>query len=164
MIFTRNLLAAALAACVAMPAFATDIKVMDAYARSASPGAVTGAAFMHVTNTGAAEDRLIAVASPAAEKVELHTHEEDANGVMRMLHVEEGFALPAGETLILERGGKHVMLIGLTAPLAQGEMVPITLTFEQAGDIEIAVPVDLERMGGHSMGHGSDHGASGDGS
>ena len=163
MVFTRNILAAALAACVAMPVFASDIKVMDAYARSASPGAVTGAAFMHLTNTGAAEDRLIAVASPAAEKVELHTHEEDANGVMRMLHVEDGFALPAGQTLILERGGKHVMLMGLTAPLTQGEMVPFTLIFEQAGEIEIDVPVDLERKGGHSMGHGSDHGASDEG-
>ncbi|MBZ8117109.1 copper chaperone PCu(A)C [Roseovarius sp. LXJ103] len=160
MISTRNLMAGLLAAFIAVPAFAADIKVMDAYARSASPGAVTGAAFMHVMNTGAEEDRLIAAASPAAEKVELHTHEEDANGVMRMIHVEEGFVLPAGETLMLERGGKHVMLMGLTGPLAQDDMVEITLTFEQAGEIKIEVPVDLERQGGHSMDHGSDHGAS----
>jgi len=155
MTFKLSLIAGVVAAFMAVPAYAGDIMIKDAYARSASPGAATGAAFLHVMNTGAVEDRLIGAASPVAELVQLHTHEEDANGVMRMLHVQEGFAVPAGGMLMLERGGKHVMLMGLTAPLVQGYMVPVTLTFEQAGEIEIEVPVDLERIGGHGAEEGS---------
>ncbi|HAR50783.1 MAG TPA: copper-binding protein, partial [Roseovarius nubinhibens] len=58
--------------------------------------------------------------------------------------------------------GKHVMFMGLTQPFREGESVPLTLTFEQAGDVVIEVPVDLQRseMGGHDhAGHAgqSDH-------
>lgn len=159
MTLKRNFMAAALAGLMALPAAAGDIMVSDAYARSSSPTAKTGAAFLHIMNHGASDDRLVAAASPVAEMVQLHTHEEDANGVMRMMHVEEGFALPAGGMLMLDRGGKHVMFMGLTEPLAQGDMVPLTLVFEKAGEVVIEVPVDLERTGAHGdhSGHG-DHG------
>lgn len=143
---------------LAMPAIACDIEVHDAYALSASPTAKTGAAFMEIVNVGDA-DHLIGVASPAAERVELHAHVESGDGVMQMIHVEDGFELPARSTLTLQRGGKHVMLMGLTAPLVQGNMVPVTLSFEKAGDITVDVPVDLERKPGVAMDHDMDHGA-----
>jgi hypothetical protein len=150
-----TVLAALAATTFAMPAIAQDIMVKDPYARSSAMSAKSGAAFMMIENTGDADDRLIAAASPAAEMVQLHTHEEDDMGVMRMIHVEEGFAVPAGETLMLKRGGHHVMFMGLTAPFEQGDMIPLTLTFEEAGEMEIEVPVDLERkpMHGHQHGH-----------
>jgi hypothetical protein len=66
--------------------------------------------------------------------------------VMRMVHVEEGFELPAGETVVLERGGRHVMFMGLAGPMEQGETVAVTLTFEQAGDMRVEIPVDLDRQ------------------
>ena len=138
----------------ALPAMAGDIMVDDAYARSSAMSAKTGAAFMMIHNHGNAEDRLIGVASPAAKLVQLHTHKEDANGVMKMMHVEEGFALPADGMIKMQRGGHHVMFMGITEPFEQGDMIPLTLTFEKAGDMEIEVPVDLERqpMGGHNHG------------
>ena len=37
------------------------------------------------------------------------------------------------------------MLSGLTEPLVQGAIVPITLVFERAGDVPISVLVDLDR-------------------
>ncbi|WP_138934502.1 copper chaperone PCu(A)C [Roseovarius arcticus] len=147
MSFTFRSIAVAAAIACAMPAFAQGITVEDAYVRSASPTAKTGAAFMQVVNDGE-DDRLIGAASPAANVVQLHTHIEGGDGVMQMKHVEEGFDVPAGTTLSMERGGKHVMMMGLTAPLAQGDVVPVTLTFEKAGDITIDVPVDLKRMPG----------------
>jgi copper(I)-binding protein len=157
-----TILAASAAVFLAFPAFAQAIAVQDPYARSASAMATTGAAFMVITNTGGAADRLIGASSDAAEKVELHTHKEDANGVMRMIHVEEGFDLPEGGEIVMERGGHHVMFMGLKAPMVQGEMIDLTLVFEQAGEVAVQVPVDLERMpqagahGGHgAMGHGT---------
>ena len=148
---------AALAALCALPALAGDIAIEDAYARAASPTAKSGAAFMLIRNAGEADDRLVAATSDVAARVELHTHVKDGD-VMRMIHVEEGFALPAGETLVLERGGMHVMFMGLTRPLEQGDMVDVTLTFEEAGDVVVQIPVDLERMpGGHGAMNHSAH-------
>ncbi|MCL3880953.1 copper chaperone PCu(A)C [Marivita sp. GX14005] len=141
----KTILTGATALFFALPAFA-EIEVSDAYARSASPMAKTGAAFMILRNTGAEDDRLVDVSSDIAAKVELHTHEENAEGVMRMIHVEEGFDLPAGGETVLQRGGKHVMMMGLNEPLDEGKTVSITLTFEKAGDMVVDVPVDLERQ------------------
>ena len=152
----------------ALPAFA-DIVVDDQYARSSN--AMAGAAFMVIKNTGDAPDHLLSATSDAAQRVELHTHIEDENGVMRMTHVEEGFMLPAGGEIVLQRGGKHVMFMGLNAPFEQGELVTVTLVFETAGEVTVEIPVDLDRndmmngmnddmdhsnMGDGTMNHGSD--------
>lgn len=162
--FRKSLLVAA-ATLFALPVFADGITVTDAYARSAGKMAKTGAAFMVIENHGAEADRLIAAASDSAGKVELHTHQIDANGVAQMMEVKEGFEIPAGGHHALARGGDHIMLMGLAQPLAQGDTVHLTLTFEKAGAVAIDVPVDLERQDGamdgmqmEGTGHG--HGAS----
>lgn len=134
-------------------AFAHDgVHVTDAYARASSAMATSAAAFMVIDNLGHADDRLIDARSDIAQRVELHTHEQDSNGVMRMLHVEEGFAIPAGEEVRLERGGKHVMFMGLTRALQQGDMISLTLVFENEGEIVLEVPVDNERAVNHQGG------------
>ncbi|WP_299082689.1 copper chaperone PCu(A)C [uncultured Ruegeria sp.] len=147
-----TLLASLAAAALALPALAESaIKVDDAYARSVGKSAKAGAAFMMIQNQGDTDDRLISASSDVAARVELHTHMIDENGVAKMVHVEEGFVIPAGETHMLQRGGDHVMFMGLTAPFEQDAKVPVILTFEQAGVVELEVPVDLERQdkGGH---------------
>jgi hypothetical protein len=141
----RTAALAATAVLLAVPTLAQDIEVRDAYARAASPAAKSGAAFMEIVNTGAEDDRLVAAVSDVAARVELHTHVQEGD-VMRMIHVEEGFPLPAGETLTLERGGRHVMFMGLSRPLEHGDTVAVTLDFERAGDMTVEIPVDLERM------------------
>ena len=152
--FKTPLIAGALALGLAAPALA-EIEIADAYARSASPMAKTGAAFLVIRNTDDTADRLIGVASDAAAKTELHTHIAGENGVMRMVHVEEGFELPAGGMIEMKRGAEHVMLMGLTDPMEQGGTVTITLTFEKAGEMVVEVPVDLERQDHGGMSHGT---------
>ena len=136
----------------ALPALAEGITIQDPYARVSTMMSKSGAAFMVIENTGATDDRLISAASDVAEKVELHTHKEDAQGVMQMLEVPEGFAIPAGGSHALARGGDHVMFLGLTRSLAQGDLVTLSLTFEKAGTVTVEVPVDLARKDG-AMGH-----------
>lgn len=138
------ILGGAAALLIAMPAWA-DILVTDAYARSAMASAKTGAAFMVIENNGDEADRLIGAASEAAPMVQLHTHIADDNGVMRMRHVENGFAIPAGGTHVLERGADHVMFMGMTDGFVDGGTVTVTLTFEKAGDLTIDIPVQLDR-------------------
>lgn len=127
----------------------TQIMIHDSYARAAGKMAKAGGAFMQIMNKGDTDDRLIDARSPFAKKVELHTHKDLGDGVMKMVHVEEGFAIPAGATHSLARGGDHVMFMGLTETFEQGKMIPVTLVFEKAGEIEIEIPVDLERQPDH---------------
>lgn len=131
---------------------AGEISVKDAYMRSSTPSSVTGAAFLILVNAGTTDDRLIAAASEIAERVELHTHKQDANGVMQMMEVEEGFAVPAEGMHALKRGGDHIMFMGLKRPLEQGEEIAVTLTFEKAGEMQVLIPVDRERKPMHGSG------------
>jgi copper(I)-binding protein len=139
------------------------IMIHDAYARSSGPTAKTGAAFFTVMNHGDIEDRLISAATTASKVVELHTHIDAGDGVMLMRKDEDGFEVTAGGSHELARGGDHVMMMGLTEPFVQGETVELTLTFEQAGDITVTIPIDNERTPAHGeMDHGSmDHSAMG---
>ena len=161
----RFALVAATAALFALPSFADTITINDAYARVASPMAQSGAAFMGIQNSGTEDDRLIAARSDVAQRVELHTHIADGD-IMRMVEVEEGFEIPAGNTHMLERGGHHVMFMGLNRRLSHGDEVAVTLVFEKAGEMDVIIPVDLERndvtgaMGGMKM-ENSDMGGGG---
>ena len=148
----------ALAAALALPAYGAEtITISDAYARASSAMASSGAAFMIIENHGSEDDRLIAAASDAAERVEIHTHIETDEGVMQMIELEEGLAIPAGGQHALERGGDHVMFMGLRAPFEHGASVTLTLTFEIAGDLVAEIPVDLERAADHGAGSGHQH-------
>lgn len=139
---------------LAAPVFAGDIMVKDPYARSSTPSSPTGAAFMILMNNSDQDDRLIAASSDVAGRVELHTHIEDENGVMKMTEIEGGIAVPAGEMHALKRGGDHVMFMGLSAPLEQDTEITVTLTFEKAGDIDVKIPVDHTRKPNHgAMSH-----------
>jgi copper(I)-binding protein len=134
---------AAIAIFASAPAFA-EITVSDAYARASTPMSKSGAVFMAITNTGD-DDRVVGATSDAAERVELHTHIQEAGGVMKMAEVKEGFALPSGSTHMLERGSDHIMFMGLTSPFEDGKTIHVTLTFEKAAPLEIEVPVDSQR-------------------
>ena len=112
---------------------------------------------MVLENTGGTDDRLVSASAPIAARVELHTHLDDGNGVMQMREVEGGFAVPAGGRHVLARGGDHVMFMGLTQGLTDGMRVPLTLVFENAGEITVQVPVDNARK---PMAHGA-HGGQG---
>ncbi|QFT64273.1 copper chaperone PCu(A)C [Roseivivax sp. THAF30] len=151
----RTTLIASAAALFASAA-AAEITVSDAYIRSATPSAPTGAAFMVIENTGDAPMRLVTAASEIATRVELHTHNEAENGMMQMVEIEDGIEIAPGATHELARGGDHVMFMGLNDPLIQGETVPVTLGFEDGTEVSLDIMVDRERQ---DMDHGAmDHG------
>ncbi|MBP9950115.1 MAG: copper chaperone PCu(A)C, partial [Cypionkella sp.] len=85
-------------------------------------------------------DRLIGVEVNGVTEASLHISETDANGVATMRALD-GVDIPVGDTAVLEPGAMHVMLMGLTAPLLAGDMVPATLIFEKAGRVQIELMV-----------------------
>ena len=129
--------------------------VIEAPWARATPGrSANGAAYFTVANRGPAGDRLIGASSPAAGRIELHTHIRD-KGVMRMRKLP-GIDLTPGASVTFRPGGHHVMLMGLNAPLRKGGTFPLTLRFEKAAPMTVEVKV----MGIGAMGGGASHGAS----
>lgn len=104
-----------------------------AYAFATAEGQANGAVFMKIYSTS--KDRLVGAKSPLAKTVELHTHVMEGD-VMSMRRVDS-IDLPNYGTTILQPGGDHIMLIGLTSPLVAGQTVPLTLIFEEHGTVEV---------------------------
>lgn len=109
------------------------------YAPSARLAGGTGAVYLRIENAGAADDRLQRVETASAALAETHETVEQS-GVMRMSAHPDGFVVPAGGTLELRPGGKHVMLIE-PRPDDHGGAIPLTLVFERAGRLELRVPI-----------------------
>ena len=138
-----------------------DLIVENALARATSPTAMAGAGYLTITNNGDTTDRLIGIEADFP-RVEIHTTEvvDDVASMVRI----EGIDIGPGEMVTLAPGGFHVMFMGLNGdPLEEGETVPATLVFENAGRLEIVFDVALIEAitgGGHG-GHG-DHSGHGD--
>lgn len=113
------------------------ISIDGAWARGAAAGG-NGAVYARFANHGPA-DRLIAVKGDIAAAIEIHTM-TTTDGVMQMRKVD-ALDIPANGTAEMKSGGYHVMLIGLTRALNEGESVDLTFVFENAGEATLAVPV-----------------------
>jgi len=107
------------------------------------------AGFVTVHNRGDTADRIVAVRSPMAERVELHNHIMEGN--VMMMRPVDAIEIPAGGRVSLEPGGLHLMIFGLKQLPKKGDSLPVTLEFERAG------AVDLDLMVGDMSG-ASEHG------
>lgn len=139
---TRAALLGGLLALCNLPATAQEgapVSVADAYARAVPPGQPNSAVFLTLTNQSSESRALVAARSPAAETVELHHHVHE-DGMMRMRRVAR-IEVPAQESVRLQPGGFHIMLIGLKANLAPGDQVDLTLTFDDDTETRILAPV-----------------------
>jgi len=138
---------AGLGLCLAAPAFAGDagmaktgdIMIHDGWARASIGKAPNSAAYMTLMTHGDSTDTLIAVSTPVADKAELHNHVMD-DGIAKMRQVE-AIEVSPGEPAALEPGGLHIMLIGLKQALEEGTDFPLTLVFENAGNVTFEVPI-----------------------
>lgn len=144
--FSRAALAAALFVLAPMPGYGHEavsagwITISDAFTRATLPNAPAAGGYFTVTNSGTDADRLIGAASPAAGEVQIHEMNM-AGDVMEMRPRPDGVQIPAGEAVAFAPGGLHLMFMGLSEPFEEGGQVPVTLTFEHAGAVEIALDV-----------------------
>ena len=114
------------------------ISLHDPWARTGTSGD-NSAAYVAVKNANAT-DTLVAASSDVAASVELHTVISE-DGVMKMRPVEGGIEIPSAGLQMLKPGGFHIMLIGLNNDLKSGDTFEVTLTFANAGDITVTIPV-----------------------
>ena len=81
-----------------------------------------------------ADDRLISVVTPVAERAEMGG--PDAGRAV-------DFAIPAGQPSALTLQGAHVRLLGLRHGLGIGRSFPLHLGFERAGLVIATLNVDF---------------------
>ncbi|MBK8045954.1 MAG: copper chaperone PCu(A)C [Anaerolineales bacterium] len=125
---------------------AGKLTVADVRSRPAPMEFANGAAYLTILNGLADPVRLVGVTGSIAKSVEMHETIND-NGVMKMEPRAEGFEIPAGGSVELKPGGKHIMLMGLVQGLAVGDVYSLTLQFDNGESIDIDVPVmDMEGM------------------
>ncbi len=116
-----------------------EVVIHDPWARASLGASGTSAAYMTIEVTGDHPDRLIGAASPIAKHAQLHAEVMD-NGIARMRPVEAVEVAP-GTPTVLAPGGLHIMLMGVQGKLVAGQTMPLELTFETAGKIELEVPI-----------------------
>ncbi|MGB7211182.1 MAG: copper chaperone PCu(A)C [Gemmatimonadales bacterium] len=97
-----------------------------------------GGAYFTIINAGP-EDTLVGVSSPDADTTMMHT--SVPMGGMVHMEMTGAVPVPAGDTVRFEPGADHVMLTGLHRTLVAGDSLPLTLTFRNAGTVEVTARV-----------------------
>lgn len=97
------------------------------------------AAFMVLKNKGSAVDKLVKVEFENA--IETGIHETKIIDDKMEMSPVDALEIPANGQVELKSGSYHVMMMGLSKELKDGEKVNVTLTFENAGSVIVAMEV-----------------------
>lgn len=117
---------------------AETVSVHDAWVKAADDG--MSAAFGEFENSGTADITVTGVTSAASSDLQLHETVENEAGEMTMREKDGGFVIPAGQSLTLEPGGNHIMLMDLAKPIKAGDELSFTLTFSDGSTTEFTAP------------------------
>ena len=151
-------LMAIIASLFSQAVFAADthnLMIKEPILRATAPNAGATAGYLTIHNHTKTDDRLIAVKADFARKSEIHEMKM-VGDVMKMRPLEGGIIIPAGGMAILEKGGNHLMFMGLTEQIKFEEDYQFTLVFEKAG--ELIVKADTISLSGKSKSHDSHKG------
>jgi len=130
---------------------ADQVSVQNPYVRLAPPNAPATGAFMVIKNNGDKDVKVLKADNPVSRVTELHTHLNEG-GVMKMRPVPAIEVKAKGEA-VLQPGGMHVMMIDLKAPMKEGDVVPITLTFDDGSSKQVDAKVVRPMAAGMPMEH-----------
>lgn len=115
-----------------------ELGASDAWVRLPAVTGRPGAAYVTIKG-GAEATSLLTVSTPAAIRTELHEM-KDEGGMMTMAPLKD-IAIPAGQTVELKSGGKHVMLYDIAPTIRPGTTVPLRLSFANGKSIEVTAQV-----------------------
>lgn len=115
-----------------------ELGARDAWARLPAVQGRPGAAYFTIQG-GATADTLLAVATPAALRAEVH-ETVTTQGVMAMRPVDT-VTVPAGQSVAFAPGGRHVMLFDLGPNVKPGTRIPLALAFASGKRVEVQAQV-----------------------
>ena len=117
-----------------------SLTISPPWSRATPPGAKVAGGYMMITNASGEADRLVSATADIAARVEIHEMAV-VDGVMKMRPLDDGVEVPAGGMVELKPGSYHIMLMGLTGALKEGEVFGGTLTFEKAGSVDVTYQI-----------------------
>lgn len=127
---------------------AEALNIEQPWAAPTPSGVDVSAGYLVINNPTANGDRLLGATSARADRVEVH--EMTMNGAVMQMRRVENLTIAAGQSVILAPGGMHLMFYGVAEPFAEGQSIPVQLTFEKAGAIDVTLPVRRTGPEGHS--------------
>jgi copper(I)-binding protein len=114
------------------------LEVRDAWIR-ATPGSDIAAAYLTLRNVSSNAVTVTGVQSAAAAHAMIH--ETSTQGGQSRMRAHAQLVIAPGQTIKLEPGGLHVMLHGLSQPLAVGQSVPLVLSFAGGNSLQVTAAV-----------------------
>ena len=100
------------------------------------PGVNMSAGYFTISNNGSEQLAITRVESPQFGKIEIH-ETTTIDGVSRMRPIP-ALEIPAGGSVVLERGGKHLMLMRPEADLSR-----ITLDFYATDELIVSINTEI---------------------
>lgn len=107
----------------------------EAWVKAADDGMT--AVFGTLKNDTDTDITLVEAKYPDADMVQLHETVEDDSGATTMREKKGGIAIPAGESVTLEPGGDHIMLMGLKKPIKAGEEISVELVTADDRSVDV---------------------------
>ncbi|MFG2618654.1 copper chaperone PCu(A)C [Streptomyces sp. NPDC048507] len=111
-----------------------ELTVSGAYMPEPVDDKMAGA-FMVIENGSKTADKLTAVTSPLSDDLQIHETKDQ-----KMQHVQ-ALDVPANGELRLDRGGNHIMFMGLKNKPKVGDKITVELRFEKAGPVKVDLDV-----------------------
>ena len=125
--------------CAHAEVLSSSIFVSNAWVQAMPPSQKITAAYMVIVNNSKKEVVLVSASSDFAGATEIHQMAE-MKGMMHMA-MASGVRIPAQGKVALQPGGFHIMLINLKKPVNKGDIVPITLHFQDGESIMVQADV-----------------------
>jgi len=140
----KSIIAALTIACLPMayPVFAegANVVVEEAWSRASIGTSRPGVAYMTLRNADGTPLVITDLRTDLAMMPMIHSSTTDAQGVTRMSHVED-LEIAAVETVALDPGGLHVMLMDLQRPMVEGESFTLSLVLADGSEVPVEVPI-----------------------
>lgn len=117
----------------------STLAIADAWAMTSPRGQKVASGYLTVANGGAESDRLISASTPRAARAGIYAISQES-GVAKLRPVP-AVEVPTGGSAVLGERGPHLVFIDVDTPFTEGETIPVMLTFEKAGKIEVTMRV-----------------------
>lgn len=117
-----------------------DIAVKNAWSRASMGKGRPGAAYFDIQNNGDEAAVVTGLKSDLATMPQIHRTLTNSEGISSMEPADKINIAP-GETVALEPGGLHAMLMQLQRPMIKGDSFTLTLIFSDGGEVSVDVPI-----------------------
>lgn len=107
-------------------------------------------AFMVIENDSKTADKLTGATSPLSDDLQIHETKDQKMQQVPSMDV------PANGELKLERGGNHIMFMGLKSTPKVGDKVTVELRFEKAGTVKVELDVKDRTYTAQAPSHSDD--------